>query len=134
MKRGLIGEYRITPVDGEKIRAFVLKPWPPNPPLRFTSQRQRLLERATLAVGWLDSITLLLPNPDIFLHTYVCRKALFSSQIEDTRLPLSDLLLFELEEAPGVPLDGAVVDLRPLQGEIIGPERTQMQLAIPLDF
>ena len=29
---------------------------------------------------------------------------------------------------------GAVVDLRPLQGEIIGPERTQMQLAIPLDF
>ena len=108
MKRGLTGEYRITVVGGETIRAFVPKPLPPNPPLRFTPQRQRLLERATLALGRLDSITLLLPDPGIFLYAYVRREALLSSQIEGTQSSLSDLLLFELEEAPGVPFDDVV--------------------------
>lgn len=36
------------------------------------------------------------------------REALLSSQIEGTQSSLSDLLLFELEEAPGVPLDDVV--------------------------
>ncbi len=108
MKRGLTGEYRITVVGGETIRAFVPEPLPPNPPLQFTPQRQRLLERATLALGRLDSITLLLPDPDIFLYAYVRREALLSSQIEGTQSSLSDLLLFELEEAPGVPFEDVV--------------------------
>ena len=105
MKRGLTGEYRITVVGGETIRAFVPKPLPPDPPLQFTPKRQRLLKRSTLALGRLDSITLLLPDPDIFLYAYVRREALLSSQIEGTQSSLSDLLLFELEEAPGAPLD-----------------------------
>jgi len=56
----------------------------------------------------LDSITLLLPDPDIFLYAYVRREALLSSQIEGTQSSLSDLLLFELEEAPGVPFEDVV--------------------------
>jgi Fic family protein len=36
---------------------------------------------------------------------YVRREAVLSSQIEGTRSTLSDLLLFELEEAPGAPFD-----------------------------
>jgi len=108
MKRGLTGEYRITVVGGETIRAFVPKSLPPNPPLQFTPQRQRLLERATLALGRLDSITLLLPDPDIFLYAYIRREALLSSQIEGTQSSLSDLLLFELKEAPGVPFEDVV--------------------------
>ncbi|RLD99788.1 MAG: Fic family protein, partial [Aquificota bacterium] len=108
MRRGLTGEYRITVVGGETIRAFVPEPLPPDPPLRFTPQRQQLLERATLALGRLDSITLLLPDPDIFLYAYVRREALLSSQIEGTQSSLSDLLLFELEEAPGVPFEDVV--------------------------
>lgn len=36
---------------------------------------------------------------------YVRKEALLSSQIEGTQSSLSDLLLFEAEEAPGVPLD-----------------------------
>ena len=108
MKRGLTGAYRITVVGGETIQAFVPAPLPPNPPLQFTPQRQRLLERATLALGRLDSITLLLPDPDIFLYAYVRREALLSSQIEGTQSSLSDLLLFELEEAPGVPFEDVV--------------------------
>jgi Fic family protein len=49
-----------------------------------------------------------LPDPDIFLYAYVRREALLSSQIEGTQSSLSDLLLFELEGAPGVPFDDVV--------------------------
>jgi len=108
MKRGLTGHYRTIFVQGEAVRAFVPKALPPDPPLEFSPQRQRLLERATLAIGRLDSIGLLLPDPDIFLYAYVRREALLSSQIEGTRSTLADLLLFELEQAPGVPMDDVV--------------------------
>jgi Fic family protein len=83
----------------------VPKPLPPDPPLELNEQRQRLLERATLALGRLDSVTLLLPDPHLFLYAYVRREAVLSSQIEGTQSSLAQLLLFELEEAPGVPLD-----------------------------
>jgi Fic family protein len=56
----------------------------------------------------LDSITLLLPDPNLFLYAYVRREAVLSSQIEGTQSSLADLLLFELEEAPGVPFDDVV--------------------------
>ena len=105
MRRDITGKYQVTVVGAETVRAFIPSPLPPQPPLEFTPQRQRLLERATLALGRLDSISLLLPDPDIFLYAYVRREALLSSQIEGTQSSLSDLLLFELKEAPGVPLD-----------------------------
>jgi len=108
MKRGLSGEYRLTVVGGETIRAFVPRPLPPDPPLDFSPQRRQLLERATLALGRLDSISLLLPDPDIFLYAYIRREALLSSQIEGTQSSFADLLLFELEGAPGVPIDDVV--------------------------
>jgi Fic family protein len=56
-------------------------------------------------LGRLDSVTLLLPDPDLFLYAYVRREAVLSSQIEGTQSSLAQLLLFELEESPGVPLD-----------------------------
>ncbi len=108
MKRGPTGEDRVTLVGGETIRAFLPHPLPPKPPLDLTGSRTRLLEQATLALGRLDSITLLLPDADVFLYAYVRREALLSSQIEGTQSSLSDLLLFELEEAPGVPFDDVV--------------------------
>lgn len=108
MRRGLTGRYEITEVGGETIRAFIPDPLPPNPPLEMTAQRQQLLERATLALGRLDSVTLLLPDPELFLYAYVRREAVLSSQIEGTQSSLAQLLLFELEEAPGAPLDDVV--------------------------
>jgi Fic family protein len=105
MKRGVSGRYEIAEIGGETIRAFVPRPLPPDPPLELNEQRQRLLERATLALGRLDSVTLLLPDPHLFLYAYVRREAVLSSQIEGTQSSLAQLLLFELEEAPGVPLD-----------------------------
>jgi len=66
---------------------------------------QRLLERASLALGRLDSVSTLLPDTDLFLYVYVRKEAVLSSQIEGTQSSLSDLLLFELDQAPGVPID-----------------------------
>lgn len=105
MKRGKTGYYEITIAAGEKIHGFVPKPLPPEVPIELNNVRQKLLERANLALGRLDSISLLLPDPDIFLYTYVRREAVLSSQIEGTQSSLAQLLLFELEEAPGVPFD-----------------------------
>ena len=105
-RRGSTGHYKITSVGGEQVQAFIPHPLPPDPPVDLFNARQRLLERATLALGRLDSITLLLPDPNIFLYAYVRREAVLSSQIEGTQSSLADLLLFELEEAPGVPFDG----------------------------
>src|SRR5690606_5920363 len=66
---------------------------------------RRTLDTALLALGRLDGISAFLPDPDVFLYTYVRKEAVLSSQIEGTQSSLSDLLLSELDEAPGVPLD-----------------------------
>ena len=108
VKRRVIGHYEESIVGGEVVKAFIPDALPPVESLYFDAKRQLLLERATLALGRLDSITLLLPDPDIFLYSYVRREAVLSSQIEGTQSSLSDLLLYEIEEAPGIPFDDVV--------------------------
>ena len=108
MIRNATGHCFTTTTAGESVRAFVPYALPPNPPLEISGHRQLLLERATLALGRLDSISTLLPNPHLFLYSYVRREAVLSSQIEGTQSSLSDLLLFELEEVPGSPVDDVV--------------------------
>src|SRR5215203_1148317 len=108
MKRGATGRYETSTSGGETVRAFVPAPLPPDPMLDLHGERQRLLERALLACGRLDGARALLPDPNLFLYAYVRREAVLSSQIEGTQSSLSDLLLFELEEAPGVPFDDVV--------------------------
>jgi Fic family protein len=105
LKRGQTGRYETTSVEGETVRAFVPAPLPPVPPLELVGKLYPLLERALLALGRLDSVTRLLPGTDLFLYTYVRKEAVLSSQIEGTQSSLSDLLLFELDELPGVPLN-----------------------------
>lgn len=108
MKREPTGKYEVSEVNGESVSAFIPAPLPPEPPLNLSDVRQRLLERATLALGRLDSITLLLPDPGLFLYAYVRREAVLSSMIEGTQSSLSDLLLFEMEGAPGAPFEDVV--------------------------
>ena len=108
MKRGATGRYEVVSVGGESIRAFVPAPLPPVPPLAFDGTLQPALEAAGLAVGRLDGVSTLLPDMALFLYAYVRKEAVLSSQIEGTQSSLSDLLLFELDEAPGVPLDDVV--------------------------
>lgn len=62
-------------------------------------------DEANRALGRLDGVTSTLPDPDLFLYMYVRKEAVLSSQIEGTQSSLSDLLLFENEAAPGVPID-----------------------------
>ena len=83
--------------------AFHPSPLPPDPPLTIDADLQDLLDRANQALGRLDGITLLLPDPDHFLYSYIRKEAVLSSQIEGTQSSLSDLLLFEHNVAPGVP-------------------------------
>ena len=104
MKRGETGRYRITDAAGEQIKAFIPHPLPPAPSLDLAAM-QAPLEEAQLALGRLDSLTTLLPDPYLFIYTYVRKEAVLSSQIEGTQSSLSDLLMFELEERPGVPVD-----------------------------
>jgi Fic family protein len=108
MRRGETGRYEVTSVGGENVRAFVPAPLPPSPTLALDGDLQRLLEAAVLAVGRLDGVSALLPDKALFLYAYVRKEAVLSSQIEGTQSSLSDLLLFELDEAPGVPLDDVV--------------------------
>ncbi|MEN8182079.1 MAG: Fic family protein [Myxococcota bacterium] len=109
MERGSTGRREITSVGGERVEAFVPAPLPPaNPSLEFEGPLQAALEPALLALGRLDGVSTLLPDPTLFLYAYVRKEAVLSSQIEGTQSSLSDLLLFELDEAPGVPLDDVV--------------------------
>ncbi|HQP95789.1 MAG TPA: Fic family protein, partial [Myxococcota bacterium] len=62
-------------------------------------------DQALLALGRLDSVSTLLPDTSLFLYMYVRKEAVLSSIIEGTQSSLSDLLLFELDQEPGVPLD-----------------------------
>jgi Fic family protein len=108
MKRGETGSYEVTSVGGERVRTFVPKPLPPQPPVSLDGPLQQGLESAVLALGRLDGVSALLPDKSLFLYSYVRKEAVLSSQIEGTQSSLSDLLLFELDEAPGVPLDDVV--------------------------
>lgn len=99
-----IGRLVETAAGGEKVRAYVPAPLPPFPPLDF-GQFLAVYDRARGAVGRLDGVTTILPSTPLFLYMYVRKEALLSSQIEGTQSSLSDLLLFENDEIPHVPID-----------------------------
>jgi Fic family protein len=105
MERGIQGRYVTISTAGEKTMAFVPMPLPPQPPIDWTPELHGKYDRALLALGRLDSISTLLLDTSLFLYMYVRKEALLSSMIEDTQSSLSDLLLFELDQEPSVPMD-----------------------------
>jgi Fic family protein len=105
VRRGETGHYEVTSAGGERVRAFIPAPLPPVPPLVLDGPLLQRLESAVLALGRLDGVSTLLPDKALFLYAYVRKEAVLSSQIEGTQSSLSDLLLFELEGAPGIPRD-----------------------------
>ncbi len=108
MIRGPSGTWRVTNSIGEQVRAFLPHPLPPEPPLSIGAELREMLDLALLSLGRLDSISTLLPDTSLFLYMYVRKEAVLSSQIEGTQSSLSDLLLFEIEAAPGVPFNDVV--------------------------
>jgi len=105
MKRKLQGHYVTISTVGEKAEAFVPAQLPPNPPISWTPTLLSKFDQALLALGRLDKASVLLPDTSLFIYMYVRKEAVLSSMIEGTQSSLSDLLLFELDQAPGVPLD-----------------------------
>ena len=99
-----LGTYVTTTVTGEPVRAFIPPGLPPNPPVELAGLYQRL-DRANQALGRLDGLTTLLPDTKFFLYLYIRKEALLSSQIEGTQSSFSDLLLFENDAEPSVPID-----------------------------
>lgn len=108
MERGEAGRYETTIAGGEEIRAFMPAPLPPRPGLKLDGPLQRRIESANLALGRLDAVSVLLPDENLFIYSYVRKEAVLSSQIEGTQSSLSDLLAYEVGEAPGVPRDEVV--------------------------
>lgn len=105
MERGTTGRYETRLDSGELVRAFVPAPLPPDPPLVLAGNLLRELEAATLALGRLDGAAAQLPDRNLLIYSYVRKEAVLSSQIEGTQSSISDLMIHELDEAPGVPLD-----------------------------
>ena len=104
MKRQNNGRYETTWMPDETFQAFIPAPLPPVPALDI-DPLQSIMAKAHLELGRLDGLSLQLPDTPLFLYSYVRKEAVLSSQIEGTQSSLSDLMLFELADAPGVPLD-----------------------------
>ena len=105
MKRDIQGRYVTVSAVGEKVQAFIPAPLPPHPPIDWTPDLRAKFDQALLVLGRLDSVSTLLSDTSLFLYMYVRKEAVVSSMIEGTQSSLSDLLLFELDQVPGVPLD-----------------------------
>ena len=108
MKRGLQGIYDILKIGGEEVRAFIPNELPLKQPLQIDAELARKLDNALVSLGRLDSISEILPDSSLFLYMYVRKEAVLSSMIEGTQSSISDLLVYELEGIPGVPVDDAM--------------------------
>jgi Fic family protein len=126
------GTYVQVSTTGEAVSAFVPAPLPPNPPLYLNSADHELIERASRAMGRLDGLTALLPNTSLFIYAYVRKEALVSSQIEGTQSSFADLLLFESNQVPGVPVD----DVREVSDYVAALDHglTRMKGGFPLSL
>src|ERR1700691_6185306 len=96
--------YVTSTLSGERVRAFVPPPLPPSSKALDVTSLQAILAEANQAIGRLDGMTSALPDLKLFLYSYVRKEAVLSSQIEGAQSSLSDLLLYENAETPGVPL------------------------------
>ena len=105
MKREKTGEMVLNTKGGERVEAFVPYPLPPKPPLVVDGALRSKLDQTHLELGRLDGISTLLPDIGLFIYMYIRKEAVVSSQIEGTHSSLSDLLLFEMDGTPGVPLE-----------------------------
>ena len=107
MQRPPSGEYRTVTAAGEPFRAFVPAALPPLPPIDWNSALRRRFDDALVALGRLDAVSTLLPNAALVLYSFIRKEAVLSSQIEGMRSSLADLLLYEIDEQPGVPVEDA---------------------------
>jgi Fic family protein len=107
MHRPAPGKYVKVSTAGEPFNAFLPSPLPPVPPLVWSPALRRRFDDALLALGRLDAVTTHLPNAALLRYSFVRKEAVLSSQIEGTQSSLADLLLYEVDAQPGVPVNDA---------------------------
>lgn len=107
MQRPAPGRYVKGTTADEPFKAFVPDPLPPDPPIVWSDALRRRFDQALLALGRLDAVTAHVPDTGLLLYSFVRKEAVLSSQIEGTQSSLADLLLYEIHEQPGVPVEDA---------------------------
>lgn len=107
MYRHPFGSYINNSVSGELVKAYMPDTLPPNPPIDMAGLYS-LQDQANLTIGRLDGISINVPDISLFLYMYIRKEAVLSSQIEGTQSTLDDLLMYENNEAVGVPIDDVV--------------------------
>lgn len=102
-----VGDFIKCSITGESYHSYVPKGLPPYPAIEM-EKLYPLLDQANVALGRLDGLSIILPDPSLFLYMYVRKEAVLSSQIEGTQSSLSDLLLYENQAVSGVPNNDVV--------------------------
>ena len=91
------GVFRKTPSG---YTAFFPTDLPPDPAIAIEGDLQLLLSDADRALGALNVVVTVLPNPDLFVGMFIQKEALLSSQIEGTQSSLVDVLGVDEGHAP----------------------------------
>ncbi len=80
--------------------AFIPADLPPEPPVNLENEMGLLLSRADQALGAINTIVTILPNPELLVALFIQKEALLSSQIEGTQSSLVDVLGAEEDHEP----------------------------------
>ena len=106
-----VGQYEVSSVAGEAVKAFVPYSLPPSdPPLDLEAPKLRsLLAQAEEQLRLLELAGALVPSVDWFVYAFVRKEAVLSAQIEGTQATLMDLL--EVEASGEPPTDADVEEI-----------------------
>lgn len=91
------GTYRQTSTG---YKAFHPADLPPEPSISLDGELSLLLSEADRALGAINTIASVLPNPELFVAMFIQKEALLSSQIEGTQSSLTDVLGADEEHVP----------------------------------
>lgn len=80
--------------------AFIPANLSPEPPVNLEGEMGLLLSRADQALGAINTISTILPNPELLVALFIQKEALLSSQIEGTQSSLVDVLGAEDDHEP----------------------------------
>ena len=91
-------------VGSELYNVYMPVSLPPVPAVNIAEITERL-EKANLAIGELNGVVEVVPDPAVINYMYVRKEAVLSSRIEGTQSTLDDLLRYEAGTVPSVPVD-----------------------------
>lgn len=101
MSSQLSGRYVRTTVAGEKVNAFEPNALPPCLTKKGLATLAEPLRAAEAALGRLDLAGEMIPSLNWFIHAFIRKEALLSSEIEGTQATLIDVLAWEQTEQLG---------------------------------